>query len=904
MRRVILPILLILLAAGCVDRISGGNDYSENWADRLAEHGRVPLYDPAEVDICGDVECWAMVCTNSSNIWGVFTSFVGADCRFENLAGTTHIDDPAERYEASQERYNYLTNGSISDMGIRHFMVGAGPTFADFGEANRWCNNQLKMAVQWLIGDVETAQYSDVDPSRAICLLDKEVMPVYVLYSGGAPNVTRAGAIADTLYHGGSSVTHGQLWGPVGPIIITTEMDADLSDDATRELVLEQAVAMKDQCPNGRDGEVYCMVALGARMDDITGVQATLEDPRSENFDLVAFGMNSHRAHSCDYNDLYLDAYNFSSFVWQTFKKPTVMPYMLFDSGGEVLNEDGSVECEWTEAEMIRGYNAFFPNLPAFLETGVIGASPYDFNSTLGGMRGNPMSCEDCSIGKNIDRMQSWFGGCQGFTGIMRVETSCADCAANPEQDCCAGEFSPTPGIPIVFPNQTGGRCNFNEQWDSLLHMQYGAGGLRDFGSPMTPDLFEPMEPYVRCDACMNEQLEFPYAGIIEPRGVSVSAETRERFPGLTDMEIACTAYPMIDSWASTHNIDPLYARAVAIAEGGMDMCAAACSCRSGTDCPSRCIPGKYSAGYNFMEDPSGECNYNLEPQPDPDAAGETPSWRWMATGLMQTMTSPYTFWPREEFCIYEDSPSDCGVYEDQFIDAVQTRDGGTGQNRRTADNPDRAITQCGYDFNPFDPADSACMGTYDIARAVEMAGQVVDEYRTRGDDGDLFGIRDNPDKERVLEYYIAGHIYFGTWGNDQGAVWITEFEERKDWTNADCVSPLYLAACHAEGDMKDEQPYCWGIQDFIDYVYSCKLNYYDKTDSGYNKLAVYMSLMGYNSEGELGAGGCENVACPSWRRLQEGGDFDVPEESPYAHYESEPPGSVPDFDDEEEEGE
>ncbi|MFH2101104.1 MAG: hypothetical protein ABII71_03380 [Candidatus Micrarchaeota archaeon] len=58
-----------------------------------------------------------------------------------------------------------------------------------------------------------------------------------------------------------------------------------------------------------------------------------------------------------------------------------------------------------------------------------------------------------------------------------------------------------------------------------------------------------------------------------------------------------------------------------------------------------------------------------------------------------------------------------------------------------------------------------------------------------------------------------------------------------------------------------------------LDYVYRCKLSYEDKNDPGWNKIGVYMGLMGMG-----GITGCENAACPSWRRLQEAGEFDAPE--------------------------
>ncbi|MFH2101716.1 MAG: hypothetical protein ABII71_06555, partial [Candidatus Micrarchaeota archaeon] len=70
--------------------------------------------------------------------------------------------------------------------------------------------------------------------------------------------------------------------------------------------------------------------------------------------------------------------------------------------------------------------------------------------------------------------------------------------------------------------------------------------------------------------------------------------------------------------------------------------------------------------------------------------------------------------------------------------------------------------------------------------------------------------------------------------------------------------------------------------------VYRCKLSYEDKNDPGWNKIGVYMGLMGMG-----GITGCENAACPSWRRLQETREFDEPEcDNAYLFPPGEPPAA------------
>ncbi len=904
MKRLVMIAFLLILSAGCVGMLRGGSEYSDIWANQIRD--RVAIYDPDDVGVCGDVECYVMVCENSSNYWGTVTSFVGGNCRVQSLAGETPIADAQRRMEVSRENFNELWNDS--ERGVQNFMIGIGPSFADFGEGNRWCNNKMSMAVQWLVGG-EDYPYPDCDEGRAICLLDRGVMPVYVLYSGGElddEKVDSAGKIAETLYEDGASFIT-QFSGPVGPVIITTEMDANLTDPQVRDNVLGQAEAIKANCPDGNNGEKYCMVALGSKMGDYEGLELALSDSRADNIDFVAFGINSNRADSCNYNDIYIDAWSYSRFSWYDLDKPTIIPYILFDSEGEVYDENGDYVCSWSEGEMVRAYRGFFPNLMVFKDSGVIGAAPYDFNSTWIGFGANPMGCSDCSLGKNTNRLTSWFAGCQRTTGIYRVPEDCTGCDDPNPPLCCEGVFSQTVGIPLVLPNQTGGGCNFAHQGDSLMNLAYGSGLSNSFLEYSTGDLHPPMDKMISCDSCMHESREFPFADDIpsftiasdaerDPTGLvpGVSLRTAMNFPELTGLEIACQTYPELDHWAGVRNIDPMYVRAVAMTESGLDPCSTACSPKPRTS-HTGCIPGNYGKGYNMMEDPSGECNDVIDAKsPDIDNdPGDSPDYRVMGLGLMQVLNAPYTFWPRE-FCD-EETPSDCGEHEDHFLDTVGSdqiedredllaragedwRRGDSGEEespereRYSRAGRNRAIIdietvkdECGSDFNPYNASDSACLGTYIIELDLETADRILDRIENRFS-RDILEIRGDSDRRGVLQYYIASHLYFGSWKNS----WLYSYDMRYGFTNEDCTDELGLGvdpiACEDVGDMREEsgESGCWGTTSLIDYVHRCGRA--GRNDPGYNKLGYYRALTGPN--------GCPNSACPSWINLYEAGDF------------------------------
>lgn len=928
-------LFIMIFAAGCVDMIGGGRAYGEFWSSSI--DNSVAIYDPDDVGVCGNVECHAMVCENRSGFFSsVFPSFVGGNCHFENLAGEAPVDDAEQRMELSRQTFNELIHGERENAGIRTFMIGIGPNFGEFGEANRWCNNRMTMAVQWLVGDEDLA-YPNADPGRAICFLDKNTVPLYVLYSSGNlddEKVNSAGLIAETLYEGGGTFTGRALPGPVGPVIITTEMDADLTDPQVRDYVLRQAAAIKGNCPDGADGEVYCMVALGSRLNDYEGLGATLDDPRADNIDLVAFGINSRRAISCNFNNLYLDAQDFSRFAWYEHDKPTVMPYILFDSAGDVFDETGDIVCSWSEGEMIRGYNAFFPNLPAFKDSGVIGAAAYDFNTTWVGVSANadPLGCDSCSLGRNRERLASWFSGCQRTTGIYRVDDDCNGCDDPDPPDCCEGNFAQTPGIPLVLPNQSGGGCNFGDQWDFIMNFRYGTGASNSFSDPDTGELQGPMPKLISCDACMNENINFPYADdlptfTIADEGTErnrfgsfpgVSPETAAAFPDLNGKDITCTAYSELNYWAGVRNIDPMYVRAVAMTESGLDPCSTACSPKPDTT-RAGCIPGNYGKGYNFMEDPSGQCDDRIEEKTPPGAdPGDDPDYRVMGLGMMQVLNAPFTFWP-DEYCDEENRPLGCGSNSNYYYDAVEGRDideedrqdlldrsedfwGPSGDEdeeiteRYTGPGRNRAVidietvkSQCGNTFNPYDPADAACLGTYIIELDLLTANAIISRGIRRH--GDIFGVSRDADRRRVLQYYIASHLYFGSWNN----WWIDEFDDRKGWTDAQCVDALGLGydteACHDVGDMKEEAAPggCWGTNSLIDYIHRC--GRYGKNDPGYNKLGYYRALVDREN-------GCDNAACPSWYRLFDLGEFEDLEGrpeggNPYTQYGTEAPEDI-----------
>lgn len=437
---------------GCVQSANSG---SQMYQDQYSQDfKRLAISSPDQLVTCKIGSCWCMVCQNGTNIFGPMRSLIGGYCYMET--------------NCSQTKTANLTNITTSpSTKIRMFMMGQGLSFSDFANAQPYCNNRMTMAVQWLIGGNNTP-YTLPSAQRSMCLLSKDVMPVYVLYSGGQNiNATQAAQIGTILGNDGKNYFQGRLTsGPVGPVVVVTEIDFNISQAPQ---VAAEVQAINSNCGNDRaNHKIYCWVAVAPKINDIAALDAVMQLAGPDNVDLVAYGINGHYVHTCDGPTIRLQALNFSSYALYHWGKPSIIPYIMFEPHGN----DTDNSCTWTESSVVSAYGSFYPFAIDSLEKrGVIGMAPYSFNATTYNIS-NPLNCQDCAVGSTPQRLQAWYGGCQAYTNVSSSATT----------------SRPSAGTMIIFPNESGGYCPQNEQLDFLKGITFAdAVGNPDIMNPVAP---------------------------------------------------------------------------------------------------------------------------------------------------------------------------------------------------------------------------------------------------------------------------------------------------------------------------------------------------------------------------------------------------------------------------------
>jgi hypothetical protein len=793
MRKIILLTLVVFLFIfGCIKNVSGPSKYGEDYVSKLDKYA---IYDPAIIEECKLGECKCFSCKNETSFFGFTKSLVGGSCRFIS--------------NCTNDKFYSLMNQSDTayvDEGPWQFMIGQGYSFSDFGDANPWCGNRLDMAVHWLVGTNDTP-YPDADADRAMCMLDKGIIPVYVLYSD-SKNVdpTATYSIASTLGKG------GKLGNPVGPVIITTEIDFNSSDPEVVDNVTKQIDNINSACDNSRPGtdpenwKINCMVALAPKMGDYEAVKTILEDRGyKDKVDLIAFGVNAHtvnlsatRKSICDADDVWTQALAFAKFSLYNYSKPTVIPYVMFDAKGTDL----SGKCTWLEKDFIDGYSSFFPlQLPHLKKAGVIGVAPYDFNSTTYNPT-NPLNCQDCALGTSEARLAAWYASCKSYKTLE-------------------GKYN-TGNIFLRFANESGGYCDFGVDYATILQRQFG-----DTFNYKVPALTDPEKTYFRCDACVNENLTFPFKVPIQK--IITSEQANKTY---------CESVPAIEFYSSKRNLDPYLVRALIVRESTFEACAIGLI-------KGECDNGR--RGFDYLPDPEGVCTKGNTQLTDPTT-------RYCGIGMMQTLIPPYTFWPSPYYPGLPGTPASEGEdgewYEKEgyyvYKDALAA-----GRSQFSAIPFVKA--ECSPYFNPFNATHSVCYGTYHFKGNLDTATSIVANNKAELEATDS-------NKERILSYYIALNYYrgYGTWVDD----WINAFALNKKYTPAYCALQE-----HSEEPQCVEaksKPFCYGQTDFIYYVNKCWFGTLGKPKKGTDKdyafgiLAMYQDLV--NS--------CAQATCPSWKRL------------------------------------
>jgi hypothetical protein len=853
MRKLFYLAVFLILLSGCMDVIGSSTDYATEYTKYLGKR----IAASSEAEECRVGNCTCMVCENVSYFWNLWSSLAGGNCSFY--------------HPCTPEAYEEI-NKEGDDIAARNFMYGAGPSFFDFGESNEYCHGKQTMAVHWLTGR-EGRDYDLPDAGRAMCMLQKEVIPVYVLYSGGENiDAGRSYEIGEELGWKAARIITDQRLTKVGPVIVTTEINYEMDDVPE---VVKQIYKLNEGCGNHPPNDIKCFVAVAPRIGDREALDAVMNELGDDRdyVQMLAFGIDSHYSNgSCTGRSMGTMAEGFAAYGLYTYGLPSVIPYVLFDQG----TVDPVIGCPWDENAVREGYRYFFPSGSIMLrDVGVVGIAPYSFNSSQYG--GDPLHCNDCDIAANFGRLESWYGGCQRMVKISEKQQG--------------------GGFAVVFPNESGGDCNYVTQTDyfgSLYRDSYGVDILDD---PVTP-LEELEEITWRCDECLADGEDLGELYTIFKQYDSGGAKEKTDWISKIEGHIAagtCERYPAIEYYSSRFSVDPMLVRGIIEFESNWHPCSVSCAGPDGeggafetADGRTRnCVGGRYSAGYDYIYDPGNVYYEGIGYCSEQTALAEPASpgdYRFLAMGLMQIMNSPYTYWPVEE--------GGTGEYEDLFIDA---KDRG-----RTENVP--AARFCSEEFNPFNASHNICRGTAQLGGITDQ-GEFADAWltaaearctsRTEGRVKDLFD-RSDRKRDEVMRTFVGIYKLTGVWENtdydrrtcgDQpiGECWADLFCQAKQLKEEtfDCmeIAPgIYPEGCVGEGEPDKSICFdiCWDSQapqtcNFIAFV-DCMVHRGEtgrdprssgledrlSVDAGLKKLFAFNY---YNTH-------CENSHCPPYKQI------------------------------------
>ncbi len=358
-----------------------------------------------------------------------------------------------------------------------------------------------------------------------------------------------------------------------------------------------------------------------------------------------------------------------------------------------------------------------------------------------------------------------------------------------------------------------------------------------------------------------------PAAGPSALNQTDEGTEGKAKTPFMLDVrtdevpERYCAAFPEIEHFSDARGLDPLLVRALIIDESGFDPCAAARVCAQGITQPgpdgrscrdaSAMQDEGYSQGYDEMYDPDRRCRISNAFR----VQGSPPEWRWVGLGLMQSIEPPYTFWPAP----YNPGGKD-GPYANVFHSS------GLGSHH-TSENFGHAgecapETTPKWQFNPFNPRHSVCLGTSKLEYAMKIANMELVEMHQ---DGQLNWSDNDTEKDNAFAAYIATHLYTGTWGmpsssmsgfggdnpcniggEHMGSCLVRNFKYSWEADERYCGSDKGKDDDRCkDGKPRREPPgFCFGYKDIIEFANDCITPFMPlKVDLGKKALETYYWL-------------------------------------------------------------
>lgn len=587
-------VAFLLLLGGCTSTM--GSYYT-------SEVPKTPASQPSDISkyACTPGTCTCMLCSNNSALtqgstaqclYSLFYDYGldGGSCQFSPCSQQSFLDD---------------AKGS-GNLHPWFFMIGQGSNFAEFEDANRYCNNSLRLAVKWIVS--KDGEYLLPAEDRASCFLNKNTLPAYLLFSNGTEiDPVKAGAIA-------------KQFSGAGPVMLVSEMDFDPTNSSQVQNAKQEAIAMKQNCQNCLIGISPKFIYNGTNYNaTYVAIDTIFSDPQAAaDISFVAVGVNSHYSRDCSSAGLIFDAMVYSQYIMQNHSKPTLWVYALFDPSWNWNEDPAKGGCVWPEGEIVKAYSDMFKYSPALVGSGVIGVAPY----SLYGVKTGPLRCDNCSLISIDDSLNPgsvrsprhtvWFSLCQNY-------------------------YTGKGQMPIVFSPNPCTDCSFRDNFN-LFQMSSLYTGASPTSTQLSGQEVQKMDTFYRCDERLVHKM--PDIHCLSESGIAASASSS-----------ICENYPQIDSYADILDADPALARAFAWSESGIDNTLRGAG---GDTCEiSQVDKAKFPNLPTSLDDPEGYCGLQTA------SAGKT----FHSIGVMQVHMYPYTMWndPNYRVSAYEDDAKWCG---------------------------------------------------------------------------------------------------------------------------------------------------------------------------------------------------------------------------------------------------
>jgi len=468
---------------------------------------------PPEEGTCSlDPTCQYMKCENKNlhgTIYELFHprtpsefSMKGGKCSFEPVNFSTRKQIDTFFAELTNVRTTTKTNPDgkkeITSITLNQrdfafeFMLGAGPSFSSYENANKYCNGRMNLAVTWLVA--KTGQtYPDPPPNQLTgCYPEHSVIPLFILKKEDGKlaqkDIDKTVEIAKALANTNAN--------QVGPVMITTETDFNSEDPAQVDFVKKQINAVKDNCLN-------CLVVFAPKYRDYKAIEDILgppdaKTPIGENRDgnvllgqgIFANNLDQGLLKSASSSEIARQLIaplksreSVSKYVLANYGMPTIITYLGAKPGivkylepgkyakflieqekrkadGKTPNQLEQAEAdyrandanalgqEWTDVDVQKFYEEMYTKIPFLMQSGVVGfaiAQYDDADFSQLGLTDENIIC-NAPTGETCD-----FGVTNGASAAPAVGTGTTPAGPTGSAATAAGVATP-PSAPATSP--------------------------------------------------------------------------------------------------------------------------------------------------------------------------------------------------------------------------------------------------------------------------------------------------------------------------------------------------------------------------------------------------------------------------------------------------------------------